>query len=74
MSQCYHLSKEMPTTSKPKKKGNYEVALDELNVHVHFLIQKFGCFEYAPIRTSFSPQDKTLMYHGIDIDKVRQSV
>lgn len=60
----------MPTTSKPKKKGNYEVALDELNVHVHIIIQKFGSFEYASYRTNFNPQNKYLMYHGIDIDKV----
>ncbi|XP_035208972.1 protein kinase C-binding protein 1-like, partial [Stegodyphus dumicola] len=73
VTQCYHLSKEMPTTSKPKKKGNYEAALHELNVHVHSLIQKFGSFEYAPYRTSFDPQNKFFMYHGIDVDKVIKS-
>ncbi|GFY52793.1 protein kinase C-binding protein 1 [Trichonephila inaurata madagascariensis] len=70
ISQCYHLSKEMPTSSKPKKKGNYETALDELNVHVQLLIQKFGKFEYASYRTSFDPDNKFLAYHGIDIDKI----
>ncbi|KAF8786111.1 MYND-type zinc finger-containing chromatin reader ZMYND8-like isoform X2 [Argiope bruennichi] len=70
ISQCYHLSKEMPTSSKPKKKGNYEIALDELNVHVQLLIQKFGKFEYAPYRTSFDQNNKLLAYHGIDIDKI----
>ncbi|GFU31658.1 protein kinase C-binding protein 1 [Trichonephila clavipes] len=72
ISQCYHLSKEMPTSSKPKKKGNYETALDELNVHVQLLIQKFGKFEYAAYRTSFDPDNKFLAYHGIDIDKIRK--
>ncbi|XP_054710972.1 MYND-type zinc finger-containing chromatin reader ZMYND8-like [Uloborus diversus] len=66
---CYHLSKEMPTSSKPKKKGNYEAALDELNVHVHLLIQKFGSFEYAPYRTVFDPDNASLAYHGMDINK-----
>ncbi|GFQ95694.1 protein kinase C-binding protein 1 [Trichonephila clavata] len=70
ISQCYHLSKEMPTSSKPKKKGNYETALDELNVHVQLLIQKFGKFEYASYRTSFDPDNKFLAYHGINIDKI----
>ncbi|XP_015918805.1 MYND-type zinc finger-containing chromatin reader ZMYND8 isoform X2 [Parasteatoda tepidariorum] len=70
ITQCYHLSKETPTTSKPKKKVNYDAALDELNVHVQLLIQKFGKFDYASSRTVFDPMNKKLMYHGVDIDKV----
>ncbi|KAG8198450.1 hypothetical protein JTE90_022186 [Oedothorax gibbosus] len=68
ISQCYHLSKEMPTSSKPKKKGNYETALDELNVHVQLLIQKYGTFQYAPYRTVFDAENKHLAFHGINMD------
>lgn len=60
----------MPSSTEPKKKAKYEIAKEELIIHVQLLIAKYGAFEYAPYHTSFDPENKNLMYHGINLDQV----
>lgn len=57
-SQVFMLSKEIPTPAK-NKKGGFEYAMEETELHIKKIREKFGSFEYAPFRT---PYDKNHVY------------
>ncbi|KAK3088501.1 hypothetical protein FSP39_019930, partial [Pinctada imbricata] len=53
-SQVFLLSKDIPTASKTKR-GGFDLAMDELRIHIKKIKEKFGRYDYAPFRT---PYDK----------------
>ncbi|XP_069106879.1 MYND-type zinc finger-containing chromatin reader ZMYND8-like isoform X2 [Argopecten irradians] len=57
-SQVYMLSKDIPTPAK-NKRGGFENAMDELEIHIKKIREKFGSFEYASFRM---PYDKNHVY------------
>ncbi|XP_060590917.1 MYND-type zinc finger-containing chromatin reader ZMYND8-like isoform X3 [Ruditapes philippinarum] len=65
VSQCFLLSKNIPTSlQKGKKNNGLDMAIEELNLHVKKLREKFGGFQYAPFRT---PYDKSDSYKPITL-------
>ncbi|XP_061179146.1 MYND-type zinc finger-containing chromatin reader ZMYND8-like [Saccostrea echinata] len=57
-SQVFMLSKEIPTPVKSKK-GGFDYAMEETELHIEKIREKFGRFDYAPFRT---PYDKNHVY------------
>ncbi|XP_055998197.1 MYND-type zinc finger-containing chromatin reader ZMYND8-like isoform X3 [Ostrea edulis] len=57
-SQVFMLSKDIPTPAK-NKKGGFEYAMEETDLHIKKIREKFGRFDYAPFRT---PYDKNHIY------------
>ncbi|XP_060064439.1 MYND-type zinc finger-containing chromatin reader ZMYND8-like isoform X2 [Ylistrum balloti] len=57
-SQVYMLSKDIPTPAK-NKRGGFENAMEELEIHIRKIREKFGNFEYASFRM---PYDKNHVY------------
>ncbi|XP_078331384.1 uncharacterized protein LOC111122145 isoform X3 [Crassostrea virginica] len=57
-SQVFMLSKEIPTPAKSKKWG-FDYAMEETELHIKKIRDKFGRFDYAPFRT---PYDKNHVY------------
>ncbi|XP_062606646.1 MYND-type zinc finger-containing chromatin reader Zmynd8-like isoform X2 [Saccostrea cucullata] len=57
-SQVFMLSKEIPTPVKSKK-GGFDYAMEETELHIKKIREKFGRFDYAPFRT---PYDKNHVY------------
>ncbi|KAK3611560.1 hypothetical protein CHS0354_018075 [Potamilus streckersoni] len=64
-SQCFLLSKAIPTAlQKGKKNSGLDQAMKELDLHIEKLKKKFGKFEYAPFRT---PYDRNNCYKPIQL-------
>lgn len=55
LNQCYLLSVDSPMHSKNKRKGSFEQSMEELEVHVKKLKEKFSTFCYAPSRMRLDP-------------------
>ncbi|XP_059165862.1 MYND-type zinc finger-containing chromatin reader ZMYND8-like isoform X2 [Physella acuta] len=53
VASCFMLSKNCPVVVK-KGRGGMDLAMKEVSIHVKKLKEKFGSFEYAPLRTPFS--------------------
>lgn len=65
VSQCFLLSEDIPTTlQKGKKNAGMDGAMEELNIHIDKLKEKFGSYEYAPFRT---PYDKNDCYKPVNL-------
>ncbi|CAG2217408.1 Protein kinase C-binding protein 1 [Mytilus edulis] len=57
-SQVFLLSKNIPTPAK-NKKGGFDYSMQELELHIQKLEQKYGTYEYAPFRC---PYDRKNVY------------
>ncbi|CAC5414863.1 Protein kinase C-binding protein 1 [Mytilus coruscus] len=57
-SQVFLLSKNIPTPAK-NKKGGFDYSMQELELHIKKLEQKYGKYEYAPFRC---PYDRKNVY------------
>ncbi|XP_014664509.1 PREDICTED: protein kinase C-binding protein 1-like [Priapulus caudatus] len=55
LSQCYQLSRDIPTPIAKKKKGGFSPSMDELELHLQCVRDRLGVFRYAKFRQLFDP-------------------
>uniref|UniRef100_A0A3P9MM51 Zinc finger, MYND-type containing 8 n=1 Tax=Oryzias latipes TaxID=8090 RepID=A0A3P9MM51_ORYLA len=60
LNNCYLMSKEIPFSVK-KTKSIFNSAMQEMEVYVENMRKKFGVFNYAPFRTSYTPDNNFQM-------------
>ncbi|XP_070533236.1 LOW QUALITY PROTEIN: MYND-type zinc finger-containing chromatin reader ZMYND8-like [Ptychodera flava] len=84
-SNCYLMSEEIPFPIK-KRKGAFENAMQEMELHIENIRKRHGNWEYAPYRTAFdqqhcythnhlktSMQKKNTLSNGLNDSNAKQS-
>lgn len=56
LKDVYLYSEEPPVHLKNKKKGNLESCVEEVNMYIHNITEKFGSFQHAPPKTPLDPK------------------
>ncbi|XP_059087825.1 MYND-type zinc finger-containing chromatin reader ZMYND8-like isoform X1 [Tigriopus californicus] len=56
LKDVYLYSEEPPVHLKNKKKGNLESCVEEVNMYISNITEKFGSFQHAPPKTPLDPK------------------